>query len=399
MSLLDNIAIACHQMVHCVFWCTSVWIWFFFLLCLHTYCHWVSVRSVQYMYFKHIILCVCALVLQCFGLLGVNGAGKTSTFKMLTGEETISLGDAIVNNLRYQGAALYLSPSVFLGVFLFRYSHLWPFPMVYQHQFSHAEWPSLENVHGAYRQRVPFALIDYCCTLSLALSTLALVLSSNIVCFSIFGSCNGKNSYSPVSSLCCVLDSVLRNKAAVRRLMGYCPQFDALDDLLTVYEHLMLYARLRGVAETECAKVSACMCALKAPASWKSRLFLNLCIALPPFPFFFLFSLTAPIHLVFIMVTFPELVHAGRGKRMPVFIMKAGSLSFEYGLAGSSSLPEFILEHKVKISWVSFQLLFFSPELSLQLLSVVCSGCWADFEWITSVDLCTQDCVWSEWWQ
>ncbi|KAL9704634.1 hypothetical protein quinque_008152 [Culex quinquefasciatus] len=34
---------------------------------------------------------------QCFGLLGVNGAGKTSTFKMLTGDEDISSGDAWVN--------------------------------------------------------------------------------------------------------------------------------------------------------------------------------------------------------------------------------------------------------------------------------------------------------------
>ncbi|XP_055599142.1 phospholipid-transporting ATPase ABCA3-like [Uranotaenia lowii] len=34
---------------------------------------------------------------QCFGLLGVNGAGKTSTFKMMTGDENISGGDAWVN--------------------------------------------------------------------------------------------------------------------------------------------------------------------------------------------------------------------------------------------------------------------------------------------------------------
>lgn len=34
---------------------------------------------------------------QCFGLLGVNGAGKTSTFQMLTGENDISEGDAFVN--------------------------------------------------------------------------------------------------------------------------------------------------------------------------------------------------------------------------------------------------------------------------------------------------------------
>ena len=31
---------------------------------------------------------------ECFGLLGVNGAGKTSCFKMLTGDEMISSGHA-----------------------------------------------------------------------------------------------------------------------------------------------------------------------------------------------------------------------------------------------------------------------------------------------------------------
>uniref|UniRef100_A0A8B9I806 P-type phospholipid transporter n=1 Tax=Anser brachyrhynchus TaxID=132585 RepID=A0A8B9I806_9AVES len=34
---------------------------------------------------------------------------------------------------------------------------------------------------------------------------------------------------------------------SVHQNMGYCPQFDALDDLLTGREHLYLYARLRGV--------------------------------------------------------------------------------------------------------------------------------------------------------
>ena len=33
---------------------------------------------------------------ECFGLLGVNGAGKTSAFKMLTGDEPISYGDAYI---------------------------------------------------------------------------------------------------------------------------------------------------------------------------------------------------------------------------------------------------------------------------------------------------------------
>jgi len=31
---------------------------------------------------------------ECFGLLGINGAGKTSTFQMLTGDSIISSGEA-----------------------------------------------------------------------------------------------------------------------------------------------------------------------------------------------------------------------------------------------------------------------------------------------------------------
>lgn len=36
---------------------------------------------------------------ECFGLLGINGAGKTSTFKMLTGDELISSGDIWIHGL------------------------------------------------------------------------------------------------------------------------------------------------------------------------------------------------------------------------------------------------------------------------------------------------------------
>uniref|UniRef100_A0A3P9H206 Uncharacterized protein n=1 Tax=Oryzias latipes TaxID=8090 RepID=A0A3P9H206_ORYLA len=41
--------------------------------------------------------------------------------------------------------------------------------------------------------------------------------------------------------------------------MGYCPQFDAIDELLTGMEHLYLYARLRGVPESEIPRVSAAL--------------------------------------------------------------------------------------------------------------------------------------------
>uniref|UniRef100_A0A1B0GH75 Putative lipid exporter abca1 n=1 Tax=Lutzomyia longipalpis TaxID=7200 RepID=A0A1B0GH75_LUTLO len=44
-------------------------------------------------------LCVGVDAGSCFGLLGVNGAGKTSTFKMLTGDEMISRGEAWVRGI------------------------------------------------------------------------------------------------------------------------------------------------------------------------------------------------------------------------------------------------------------------------------------------------------------
>lgn len=41
-----------------------------------------------------------------------------------------------------------------------------------------------------------------------------------------------------------------------RQNIGYCPQFDALDPLLTGWEHLEFYARLRGVREKHVRKVA-----------------------------------------------------------------------------------------------------------------------------------------------
>ncbi|XP_061682240.1 phospholipid-transporting ATPase ABCA1 isoform X2 [Syngnathoides biaculeatus] len=50
--------------------------------------------------------------------------------------------------------------------------------------------------------------------------------------------------------------SVLRELDRVHQLMGYCPQFDAICNLLTAIEHLELYARLRGVPEESVSKVA-----------------------------------------------------------------------------------------------------------------------------------------------
>uniref|UniRef100_A0A7N6BW12 ABC transporter domain-containing protein n=1 Tax=Anabas testudineus TaxID=64144 RepID=A0A7N6BW12_ANATE len=50
--------------------------------------------------------------------------------------------------------------------------------------------------------------------------------------------------------------SIRTEMTEVHQNMGYCPQFDAIDDLLTGREHLEFYARLRGVPEKEVAMVA-----------------------------------------------------------------------------------------------------------------------------------------------
>ncbi|XP_074060603.1 phospholipid-transporting ATPase ABCA7 isoform X2 [Macrotis lagotis] len=86
---------------------------------------------------------------ECFGLLGVNGAGKTSTFRMVTGDTPVSGGEAIL-----------------MGC------------------------------------------------------------------------------------------SILSDLQAAQSHMGYCPQFDAITELLTGREHLEFFSRLRGVPEGEVARVA-----------------------------------------------------------------------------------------------------------------------------------------------
>ncbi|KAM6980899.1 phospholipid-transporting ATPase ABCA1b [Aplochiton taeniatus] len=50
--------------------------------------------------------------------------------------------------------------------------------------------------------------------------------------------------------------SILREIDEVHQNMGYCPQFDAINDLLTGREHLEFYAILRGVPEKEVCEVA-----------------------------------------------------------------------------------------------------------------------------------------------
>lgn len=61
--------------------------------------------------------------------------------------------------------------------------------------------------------------------------------------------------------------SILTEILDVHQNMGYCPQFDALDELLTGREHLYLYARLRGVPESEIPRVSSISGFLFSPQS------------------------------------------------------------------------------------------------------------------------------------
>uniref|UniRef100_A0A8C2KS41 P-type phospholipid transporter n=1 Tax=Cyprinus carpio TaxID=7962 RepID=A0A8C2KS41_CYPCA len=50
--------------------------------------------------------------------------------------------------------------------------------------------------------------------------------------------------------------SIRSDLQLVQQNMGYCPQFDAIDELLTGREHLEFYARLRGVPEKEVSMVA-----------------------------------------------------------------------------------------------------------------------------------------------
>ncbi|CAM9424100.1 unnamed protein product, partial [Ectocarpus fasciculatus] len=49
---------------------------------------------------------------------------------------------------------------------------------------------------------------------------------------------------------------ILTEQNQLRRYIGYCPQDDALLDLLTVEEHLLLYARIKGVSEKRLGHVA-----------------------------------------------------------------------------------------------------------------------------------------------
>ncbi|XP_022097183.1 ATP-binding cassette sub-family A member 1-like isoform X2 [Acanthaster planci] len=60
-----------------------------------------------------------------------------------------------------------------------------------------------------------------------------------------------------VTSGCAYINglSILQDMKRISHSVGYCPQFDALNELLTGEEHLAFYARLRGVPEEDIKRV------------------------------------------------------------------------------------------------------------------------------------------------
>lgn len=65
--------------------------------------------------------------------------------------------------------------------------------------------------------------------------------------------------------------SIRTEMSEVHQNLGYCPQFDAIDDLLTGREHLEFYARLRGVPEKEVAMVTITSVCAFCPHVFETR--------------------------------------------------------------------------------------------------------------------------------
>lgn len=70
-------------------------------------------------------------------------------------------------------------------------------------------------------------------------------------------------SPSPLTSV----PSVTQEPAAALCRTGYCPQSDAIFELLTGREHLELFARLRGVPEAKIVQVTAAPYSTGTPRS------------------------------------------------------------------------------------------------------------------------------------
>ena len=66
--------------------------------------------------------------------------------------------------------------------------------------------------------------------------------------------------------------SIRSHMVTVRRFMGYCPQFDALDPLLTGREHLEFYARVRGIGPGEVKSVASWAISRLGLTKWADKI-------------------------------------------------------------------------------------------------------------------------------
>ena len=72
------------------------------------------------------------------------------------------------------------------------------------------------------------------------------IVSLTIVCCVIPHRCRLTADILPTSGEAYLLGhSISTDQAAIRRSLGYCPQFDALIDNLTAREHLTFYCRIK----------------------------------------------------------------------------------------------------------------------------------------------------------
>ncbi|CAK7305049.1 ATP-binding cassette sub-family A member 17 [Vulpes lagopus] len=139
---------------------------------------------------------------ECFGLLGLNGAGKTSIFKMLTGDEPITSGDAFLRGLSIR-------------------SHV-----------REVLWVRL------------LVMANY-------------VTLTRFLARTITTGPNFKNiSKEPSEKTMKTPEPGATMGRGVRQSVGYCPQLDTLLNYMTGRETLVMFARIRGIPEHH---ISACV--------------------------------------------------------------------------------------------------------------------------------------------
>ncbi|ERE89214.1 ATP-binding cassette sub-family A member 12-like protein [Cricetulus griseus] len=161
---------------------------------------------------------------ECFGLLGVNGAGKSTTFKILNGEIPPSSGYAVIRtpqgNIKVSSVVelmiLFIDDVKNMAVFLDTYEETALFYLrvivLYTNSIRVTIWDTVEPLEGVALLK---EVVHWGDTVDLA------------------------------------------SAGKVGILFGYCPQQDALDELLTGWEHLQYYCSLRGIPKQCIPEVAA----------------------------------------------------------------------------------------------------------------------------------------------